>query len=470
MLWLKGSLRAAGILALSVVVATTFAVSPSAAGDINSIGMSVKNLDEAPAGYRNLLQNQYVPPQLDQEVFDNLWRTWETDLKKKAESASAAERREMTLTRYGLTEAPGRIGGIPLQYADDGKGGWVLNCFACHGGKVAGQVIPGLPNTHIALETLFQEIFETKRILKRQIPSSEASSLVVPLGKSNGTTNAIIFGVVLGAYRDKDLNVHPEYPTPKMLHHDHDAPPWWHVKRKSYLYADGFAGKGHRALMQFMMTPENGPEVFHKSEEGFKDIYAWIETLEPPKYPFDIDQSLAAVGKTLFNKNCAECHGTYGDGTAFPQKIVPIDVVDTDRARLDSLTPEMRHSYELSWFSNHGEKKAVDNPGGYVAQPLDGIWASAPYLHNGSVPTLYDLFYPDQRPLVWKRTENGYDQAKIGLEVTRYDAVPADVKGGKAKRTYYDSKLFGKSVAGHTFPDALNDEEKRAVMEYLKTL
>ena len=115
MLWLKGSLRAAGILALSVVMATTFAVSPSAAGDINSIGMSVKNLDEAPAGYRNLLQNQYVPPQLDQEVFDNLWRTWETDLKKKAESASAAERREMTLTRYGLTKAPGRIGGNPLK-------------------------------------------------------------------------------------------------------------------------------------------------------------------------------------------------------------------------------------------------------------------------------------------------------------------------------------------------------------------
>lgn len=465
MLSKNGCLRGVAGLALWASVAAR-----CAAGDASGIGPVITNLNEAPAGYRNLLQNDFVPPQLDQEIFDNLWRTWEAPLKEQAEKASATERRAMTFTRYGLTEAPGRPGGLPLQYADDGKGGWVLNCFACHGGKVAGQVVPGLPNTHIALETLFQEIFATKQLLKRQIDPSEASTLVVPLGKSNGTTNAIIFGVVLGAYRDADLNLHPEYPTPKMIHHDHDAPPWWHVKRKSYLYADGFAGKGHRALMQFMLTPSNGPEAFHRAEASFKDIYAWIESLEPPKYPYDIDPSLAAVGKALFNNTCSECHGTYGDGSAFPQKIVPIDVVGTDRARLDSLSPAMRHSYELSWFSNHGEKKSVSDPGGYVAQPLDGIWASAPYLHNGSVPTLYDLFYPEQRPKVWLRTEDGYDQQKIGLEVTRFDAVPADVKGGKEKRKYYDGNLFGKSVEGHTFPDALNDDEKRAVMEYLKTL
>jgi mono/diheme cytochrome c family protein len=442
----------------------------SAAGDIPGLTPSFKTLDDAPAGYRNLLRNDYVPAQLDQEIFDNLWRIWEEPLKSQAEAADPTERRRMSLTRYGLMEAPGREGGIPLQYADDGKGGWVLNCFSCHGGKVAGQVIPGLPNTHIALETLFQEIFETKRLLGRKVDAGEASALVVPLGKSNGTTNAIIFGVVLGAYRDKDLNLNPNAPTPKMIHHDHDAPPWWHVKRKSHLYSDGFAGKGPRALMQFMLTPDNGPEAFHKHEESFKDIYAWIESLEAPKYPFAIDQSLAEVGKALFNKSCSECHGTYGDGSAFPQKIVDIDVVGTNRARLDSLSPEMRHSYEISWFSNYGEKKSITEPGGYVAQPLDGIWATAPYLHNGSVPTLYDLFYPDQRPQVWKRTEDGYDQQKIGVEYTRYDALPEDIKAGKQKRTYYNSKIFGKSVEGHTFPDELNDDEKRAVMEYLKTL
>lgn len=427
-------------------------------------------LDGMPAGYRHLLENSYVSAQLDQEIFDNLWRTWEEPLRSEAEKASPEERRKLAFSRYGLTEAPGREGGLPLQYAEDGRGGWVLNCFSCHGGKLAGQVIPGLPNTHIALETLFQEIFETKRLLNRPVPPAELGSLLVPLGKSNGTTNAIIFGVVLAAYRDRDLNVHPEYPAPKMVHHDHDAPPWWNVKRKTHLYADGFAGKGHRALMQFMLTFSNGPEAFHKAEDDYKDIYAWIESLEAPKYPFEINNELAERGRHLFNKTCSECHGTYGDGSAFPQKIVPIDEVGTDRARLDSLTTAMRAGYEKSWFSNFGEKKSITDPGGYVAQPLNGIWASAPYLHNGSVPTLWHLFHPEQRPLVWKRTEDGYDFDKVGIEVVAYDAVPAEVKGAKERRTYFDGHLFGKSPEGHTFPDQLTEDEKVAVIEYLKTL
>ncbi len=458
------------LLALVAFLATTVPTSAVELAASEPASAPGSSLEQFPAGYRHLLENEYVSPQLDQEIFDNLWHAWEAPLKDAAEKATPAERRQMTLSRYGLTEAPGREGGLPLQYADNGHGGWVLNCFACHGGKVAGQVIPGLPNTHIALETLFQEIVETKRQLGQTIPPAELSSLIVPLGKSNGTTNAIIFGVVLGAYRDKDLNVHPEYPTPKMIHHDHDAPPWWNVKRKSYLYADGFAGKGHRALMQFMMTFDNGPEAFHRAEDDYKEIYTYIESLEAPKYPWPVNQELADRGRGLFNKTCSECHGRYDDGSPFPQKIVSIDVVGTDRARLDSLTPAMRQGYEQSWFSNHGEKKSITEPDGYVAQPLNGIWASAPYLHNGSVPTLWHLFHSDTRPLVWKRTENGYDQQRVGLEIAEYEALPTDVKGAKERRTYFDTRLFGKSNEGHTFPDVLNEEEKTAVMEYLKTL
>lgn len=422
-------------------------------------------------GYWNLIYNDFVPGQLDQEVWDNIWRTWEPELVAKAEKASPDERRQMALSRYGLTEAPGREGGVPLQYADDGRGNWSVNCFMCHGGKVMGQVMPGLPNSHVAMETLFQEIVRSKQLLGREVHAAEAAgSLLVPLGKSNGTTNAIIFGVVLAAYRDPDLTVHINRPMPRLIHNDHDAPPWWNMKYKTHLYSDGFAGKGHRALMQFMMTPSNGPEVFHEAEDEFVDIYDWIEQLEAPKYPFAIDHELAKKGEVLFNQTCADCHGTYGENAEFPNKIVPLDVVGTDRARLDSLTPEMRAGYELSWFSNFGEKKSIHDPGGYLAQPLHGIWASAPYLHNGSVPTLYHLFNPDERPVVWKRTVDGYDQEKVGLEVEVFDDLPDGVKGGKEKRTYFDTRLFAKSPAGHEFPDQLEPEEKKAVMEYLKTL
>lgn len=426
--------------------------------------------DHDAAGYRYLIERAYVPAQLDQEIFDNLWRVWEEPARSEAEAAAPEERRAMALSRYGLMDAPGREGGVPLQYATAENGGWAANCFLCHGGKVAGEVIPGLPNSHIALATLFAEVTKTKELLGREIEEAERSVALVPLGGSNGTTNAIIFGVLLANFRDADLNFHPDRPLPKMVHNDHDAPPWWHFKRKEFLYADGFAGKGHRALMQFMLTPSNGPEVFHEAEDDFEEIYSWLESIEAPKYPFEIDESLAARGEILFNQTCAECHGTYGENGHWPGEIVSLDVVGTDRARLDSLTPEMRASYELSWFSNYGEKTSIHDPGGYVAQPLDGIWASAPYLHNGSVPTLYHLFYPEERPVVWQRTEDGYDSERVGLEVTEFDDLPESVKSLRERRAYFDTRRFGKSAEGHLFPDVLNDDEKRAVMEYLKTL
>ena len=75
-----------------------------------------------------------------------------------------------------------------------------------------------------------------------------------------------LFGVLLMAYRDADLTVHKSRPPPKMVHHDMDAPPWWHFKRKKMIYIDGFAEKGHRGLMQFMLVPQNGPEKFREWE------------------------------------------------------------------------------------------------------------------------------------------------------------------------------------------------------------
>lgn len=420
-------------------------------------------------GLEFLLTRNYVPANLDAEIFDNLWKSWEEPLRSQAEKASPEERRKMTLTRYGLDEAPGREGGAPLQYSDQ-NGKWATNCFICHGGKVAGKVIPGLPNSHVAMATLFQEIYKTKLAMGQKVGQSEVGSVVIPLGNSNGTTNAIIFGVLLAAFRDLDLNFRPNQPLPRMIHNDHDAPPWWHYKRKNFLYADGFAGKGHRALMQFMMTPENDAQHFYDTEADFQQIEAWINTVEPPKYPFPVDQVLAAEGEKIFNKSCSECHGTYGPKGTWPAKIIPIDEVGTDHARLDSLTPDMRSWYKASWFGKYGEKDVVADPGGYVAQPLDGIWATAPYLHNGSVPTLWHLFHADSRPMVWKRTENGYDTKRVGLEVEELSELPADAKTVKEKRTYFDARMFGKTNVGHTFPEALSESEKTAVIEYLKTL
>ncbi len=205
--------------------------------------------------------------------------------------------------------------------------------------------------------------------------------------------------------------------------------------------------------MQFLMVPENGAAKFRQWEDDFKAIFAWIESLEPPRYPWAIDRELAATGKQVFSHSCARCHGTYGDKPTYPNKIVPIAQVGTDRVRLDSLTAVHRKGYERSWFDDYGKEKVIAEPGGYVAPPLDGIWASAPYLHNGSVPTLWHLFHAKERPIVWQRTEDGYDREKIGLEVTVFDNLPSEADSGKQKRRYFDTRLPSKSAAGHLFPD-----------------
>ncbi len=421
-------------------------------------------------GYRLLTTKTYLPPDFDQETFDELWKCWEEPLRSQAAKASPGERRKLAFSRYGLTEAPGREGGVALQYVDDGRGGWVMNCLACHGGKVTGQVVPGSPNSLYALETLTDDVRQTKLRLGKTLTHMDLGGAAMPLGTSIGTSNAVMFGVLLLNYRDADLNVHRDRLPPKTLHHDHDAPPWWNVKKKSYLYADGGLGKSHRALMQFLLLPKNGPEKFREWEQDYADILAWIESLQPPKYPYAIDADLATRGEKIFVESCSRCHGTYGNGGLYPEKDVPIGEIGTDRARYEAIQPGWREAYGQSWFGHYGEKPLRAKPAGYIAPPLDGIWASAPYLHNGAVPTLWHLLHPDERPVVWQRSEDGYDQSKVGLEVQEFDELPATARIPAQKRRYFDTRKFGKSASGHLFPDELTEEQKRAVLEYLKTL
>lgn len=421
-------------------------------------------------GYELLLNKAYLPPDFDQETFDELWRCWPAPLRAAAEQATPSQRRHMAYERYGLIARPSDPLQRPLQYVVDAQGNWSMSCLACHQGHVAGQAIAGLPNTHFALETLTEEVRLTKLRLGKKLGRMELGSLIMPLGTTNGTTNAVMFGVVLMHYRDADLNVYPNRPLPQMLHHDDDAPPWWNIKYKRRLYADGFAVKSARALMQFLLVSENGPDAFRRWEREFQDVAAYLNSLTPPRYPHAVDAELAARGEPIFRRTCAKCHGTYGSEASYPEKIIPIEVVGTDPMRLRALTASRRRAYEASWFAYYGKHKVIAEPGGYVAPPLHGIWASAPYFHNGSVPTLWHVLHPEKRPVVWRRSALGYDQQKVGLEVTELNEVPDEVTTSAERRCFFDTRAKGKSAAGHEFPGVLNEDERRAVLEYLKTL
>jgi len=415
-------------------------------------------------GYRLLTEKAYLQPDFDQETFDAVWKEWPGPLRARAAAAAPEERRKMAFARYGLTD---RGDGRPLQYVVTPEGGFVMNCFACHGGQVGGRAMPGLPNSNLALETLTVEIRRAKGRLGKPLGRMDVGQLFIPLGGTNGTTNAVVFSAALADRRDRNLEIIHRWTPPRLIHHDLDAPPWWHFRRRERLYMDGLVEKGHRTLMQFLLVPRNGPEKFRAWESDFEKIAAYMETIEPPQWPGEVDAPLAEKGRHVFRRNCATCHGTGGH---YPNREVPLDDVGTDPVRLKALSTEQRKRFAESWFTRYGKKQTVTEPKGYVAPPLDGIWASAPYLHNGSVPTLWHLLHPSERPKVWRRTPEGYDEERVGLEVEELDAVPEGVDDPHERRSYFDTSRYSKSAAGHDYPARLTEEQRRALLEFLKTL
>ena len=429
----------------------------------------------ADRGWDHLRTRAYLPPDFDAEVFAALPTVWEEPLASRAAAAPPEERRRMAMERYGLTPDPGDPS-KPLQYVVGPDGSWTMSCLACHQGQVAGRAIPGLPNSNYALETLTEDVRLVKVKQRKPFGHMDMGSLLLPLGTTNGTSNAVMFGVALMRHRDADLAIVHRPPKFDMVHHDMDAPPWWHYAKKKRLYADGFAAKGHRMLMQFLLVKENGPEKFREWEDEFRDIEAWLMQLQPPKWPGSIDASLAERGRGVFERHCADCHGTYSDagsdaGDTYPGRIVAIKEIGTDRVRFDSLTSENRRDLNESWFGREiAAASGIDDPPGYIAPPLDGVWATAPYFHNGSVPTLWHVLHPGSRPVVWKRSTSGYDERRVGLEVEELPAMPSGRLLPAERRRHFDTAKPGKAAGGHDYPDLLSEEEKTAVLEYLKTL
>ncbi len=424
----------------------------------------------AERGYRLLTTKVYLPADILASEFERLWEVWPEPVRSEAEQATPAQRRKMAFSRYGLMEDPDHKDGLPLGYVDDDNGGWAINCLQCHGGKVAGVVMPGLGNSHFAFKTFADDALKLRMSLGKKLTQRELMGMTMPLGRSNGTTNAQTISELFVNMRDEQLEYRPERGMPPLVQQDLDTPPFWLVRKKKRIYIDGYVEKTHRVIMQFLLSAENDGSTIRSWEDDFRDVLAWIESLEAPPYPWAIERSLADQGRALFEDNCAECHGTYGANSSYPERTVAIDEIGTDAVRLRGMSKKHRQFFGRGWMSEDGARTVIDEPKGYVAPPLDGIWASAPYLHNGSVPTLWHLMHVAERPAVWLRTEDGYDQQRVGLEVMEMDKIPPETPRGAERRRYFITRLKSKSAAGHEFPEVLSEPEKQAVIEYLKTL
>jgi hypothetical protein len=303
------------------------------------IGSGLVASEPAPAspkrGWEFLRSRAYLPADFDQADYDDLWSMWPAEERESAAKLSLDERRKAIARHYGLVIDPDAPTGEfrLLGYVSTPQG-FAMNCLACHGGVLEGQAVPGLGNNRTALQSLTEDVRLVKLLKLKSLGHLDKAIIKVPLNATNGTTNSVIFGVILGALRNPDMSVDRSRPIPKLLHHDMDAPPFWRLPKKSRLYADGFAPKNHRAIMQFMMLPDHGRDVFTGWEDDFRHILAWMESVKPPKYPRPIDGKLASQGRVLFERHCAECHGSYGENALYPEKVVPLEVVGTDDARL----------------------------------------------------------------------------------------------------------------------------------------
>ncbi|MBD2858896.1 hypothetical protein IB286_07705 [Spongiibacter sp. KMU-158] len=362
-----------------------------------------------------------------------------------------------------------------------------------------------------------------------------------------------------------------------------DTPAWWNMGHRPVKFQDAFFPMDSSRVDLIFYTPLDALTGDAEGElwvrDHAQDADKWMVSLKSPKYPLAVNESLAEQGAVLFhsknlweaslnnpvpepqggNGSCASCHGAYSpryvndpnfladplmEGVA--SNVTPNDVIRTDRARVDT-NNEAVNQYGADSFLGFGETVGTDNDCGprnraelrgdremgYLAPPLYGVWATAPYLHNGSVPDVWSLLKPEDRPEIWRRVSTpkpaGQDTVVMGYDVSMSRAYDESKMGWKydslacasgtttipfldcdplglgepiiqqileplygnlilawnlgqvpvftqmtpqqvEDRKIYNTNLYSQGNEGHDFTAVLTDTERRAIIEYLKTL
>lgn len=203
---------------------------------------------------------------------------------------------------------------------------------------------------------------------------------------------------------------------------------------------------------------------------AIKRVADWLGDLKPPASPHKPDPAAVARGKLTYLAVCVTCHGRQEatgyvfDGNDIGQ-VEPIEVLGTDRARLDSYTEGFRIRQLSELFANTPYQfKAFKKTDGYANLPLDGLWLRGPYLHNGSVPTLAALLQPpEQRPTAFVRGSDVLNPAG------GFMAPSCDPDNSPSDEFCFDTKLPGNGSGGHVYGVNLTRTEKADLLAYLLT-
>lgn len=370
------------------------------------------------------------------------------------------------------------------------------NCLVCHASELGGQLVLGLGNPNIdfskednllsvppfALDLvgLFLTPAENREFTRYRRVMDAAMS--VPRPDTRGVNPADVLFGVLAAHRDAQTLAWLDQKKPdasldvEFLYTD--VPPWWNMHRRDSMFYGGFGGGSHARIMMSasLMCLEDAAEAA-AIDAYFGDVEAFIRSLRPPRYSDvarrPIDAERARRGRTLYLATCSSCHGDSQTGVP-PISSVPATLVGTDPAYAVSASQQgdgvLAYYFEFfneSWMGTHGDagRLARTETPTYAVPPLEGIWATAPYFHNGSVPTLEAVLNPALRQTIYRRSfnPNDYDFERLG-----YPSTPVAQKGEDT--SVYDTTRLGYRNTGHTFAAGLSDGERRDLLEYLKTL
>ena len=204
------------------------------------------------------------------------------------------------------------------------------------------------------------------------------------------------------------------------------------------------------------------PEYDKQTQTSLLRFANFLRRTKPPGSPYRPDFAALNRGHALYSKLCAQCHDAMGARTL---TVIPAEEVRTDRHRIDMWTTAARDAYNnyrtgYDWDFSHFQKVQ-----GYVAETLDGLWLRAPYLHNGSVPTLADLLQaPQDRPKAFLRGGEVLDSARGGFVAPECD--PAHPEKGAF---CFDTSLPGNANSGHVYGTNLDMADKADLLAYLLT-
>jgi hypothetical protein len=412
-----------------------------------------------------------------------LWNVLPTLFPEKLPSGS-------NLSAFGMLTNPASNGQwVGLGRSDRLFPSVTLNCALCHAGtfrrtpESPRELVPGMPAHTLDFEALQQFVvdslkdprFRTRDVVAAMHRQSALSwfdrqryrFLIVPLVRKKFVeqgaqiarmTNRPVAGPGRADAFNRLKVLQFNIPFDDTIGTS-DYPPLWNQEARAGDWLH-WNGSGNNLLQENLLSARaflNGPSGL--DQPIFAAVTNYLRTLKPPPFPGAIDSQRAARGEKLYQQNCADCHARSGSRTG---QVTPLDEIGTDPYFLKMWNEPFVsriQSYHRGPF--HFDSVRITN--GYANFLLDGVWARAPYLHNGSVPTLWHLLQdPAQRPATFHRGYDVVDNRNVGF----ISFGPVAVEEG----FLYDTHLPGNSNRGHDYGSALPDSDKWDLIEYLKTL